>query len=354
MIVVALKQDFEHFWNCLQELKPLSPPDGRWNSSRALIAAAALLFDLLSRSLEDGNADTAGERVLEHDEARAVAARRKIFAAMQLLSLVVGEVATGGYDEVYGPVLRFAVDLDGDDRVLLRPVTGFKQVGEGDVMTYDIWKGDTMAAKSKSKSKAAARNDHHPDAIDFRTFAEGLDLMDELVAHRSLESCSASDLACWLHNVGSVDDRTEALLALLPIARRAYSNGCSKKPRATASARRRRSRKDRPRKNPGSRGARAARSTGRRPITRCRNKNPTRSLTCSCPSSATNVAASLMKITSINKFRWRFRGDRSSDDSIFTSESADAVAGVFARGTRCRPRMRSGRPPRSWVRIFRP
>lgn len=138
MIVVALKQDIEHFWNCLQQLEPLSPPDGRWNSSRALIAAVVCLFDLLSRSLDDGNAERAAERVLEHDEARAVAARRKIFAAMQLLSLAVGHVATGTYDETYGPVLRFAVELDGDDRVLLRPVTGFKKVGEGDVMTYDI------------------------------------------------------------------------------------------------------------------------------------------------------------------------------------------------------------------------
>ena len=127
-----------------------------------------------------------------------------------------------------------------------------------------------------------------------------------------------------------------------------------KKPRAPAGARRRRSPRDCPRKTLKSPGARAAGTTVRKPIARCRIKNATSSSTCPCPRNATNAASSWMEITSINSFRWRFRGDRSSDDLIYTLGRADNAANAFGLGTRCRRRTRSGRPPRSWVRISRP
>ena len=138
MIVEVQKEDIQHFWNCLQELKPLSPPDGKWNASRVCVAASVCVFELLCRCMEHGSAESTGESVHEHDEARLANSRRKVLAVMQLLSHVVGHVATGSYDGKYERVLRFAVDVDGDDRVLVRPLSGFKEVGEGDLLAYDI------------------------------------------------------------------------------------------------------------------------------------------------------------------------------------------------------------------------
>ena len=59
--------------------------------------------------------------------------------------------------------------------------------------------------------------------IEFREVAEGIDFMDSMTdLHSDVTGCEVGGLACWLMNHGNTMERTEALFALIPIARRAY------------------------------------------------------------------------------------------------------------------------------------
>jgi hypothetical protein len=138
VICVFHKSDIEHLWNCIEEREPLSPPDGQWNGSRALIAAAVLLFNVLYRSVEQAAPGPAQERTLEADEMRSTIARRNLSAVLRLLSSVVGEIAGGTYDRLYGPVLRIDVQPHGDQSVVIKPLNGFKKVEDGHVLVYEI------------------------------------------------------------------------------------------------------------------------------------------------------------------------------------------------------------------------
>ncbi len=62
-------------------------------------------------------------------------------------------------------------------------------------------------------------------AIPFEQYAEDLDLITCMIDDRGMtdvEGFDASDLAVFISNKGSAADRAEALLAIVPVARRLY------------------------------------------------------------------------------------------------------------------------------------
>ena len=66
--------------------------------------------------------------------------------------------------------------------------------------------------------------DTHPP-VPFSTFADYIETLDSMIVDGGfydVESCDASDLGTFIHNVGTAAERAEALLALMPVATRVF------------------------------------------------------------------------------------------------------------------------------------
>ncbi len=77
-----------------------------------------------------------------------------------------------------------------------------------------------MASAKESEATATRRG-----CPVYELTARDLDFMDNVIDNgwgKGAASFAASDLACYIHNEGDADDRAEALLAILPIARRVF------------------------------------------------------------------------------------------------------------------------------------
>lgn len=101
-----------------------------------------------------------------------------------------------------------------------------------------------MAQKpAKSKPvRAKTRNPRPkraPQMIRFEDFAENLAVLNLMIDDCwEVDFPAASDVAIFIENNGSIQERAEALLAVLPTAKRVFERACEKRESARKRARR--------------------------------------------------------------------------------------------------------------------
>ena len=81
-------------------------------------------------------------------------------------------------------------------------------------------------AKARTGRKTDGETDLYRDSITFQTFAEWMDMLDDMIggagARCDVASCEASDLAVFVHNHGTAEDRAAALRAIMLVVKRVY------------------------------------------------------------------------------------------------------------------------------------
>jgi len=78
--------------------------------------------------------------------------------------------------------------------------------------------------RSGAPMGAERTGESHPP-VPFSVFADYIETLDSMIADAAfydVESCDASDLGTFIHNVGTAAERAEALLALMPVATRVF------------------------------------------------------------------------------------------------------------------------------------
>ncbi len=81
----------------------------------------------------------------------------------------------------------------------------------------------SVANVSRKTATAKTRNNRDRKLVLSVSDIAILDRMLEDGSISEVVTLSASDLATWVHNIGTDLDRAEALVAVLPIARRVYA-----------------------------------------------------------------------------------------------------------------------------------
>ena len=126
MIVTIRKRDIEHLARCLAELGPITPPGDGWSGSSVLALAAVCLYELTYRGIAGFHEGLADGLVQEHAEAAYDSLRRRSLATLQFVCSMVTDGAMGSYGERFDDVCKFAVTVDGDDKVVFTPREGFR------------------------------------------------------------------------------------------------------------------------------------------------------------------------------------------------------------------------------------